>query len=84
MGSPEPDSPGHAPNSQHGLGVGHPGRRRSGLRSRGTQLLVIRFGWVVLVIWYEVSEPSLNEKAMLIAGRRGKRSSWTFRVSTDV
>lgn len=31
-------------------------RRKSGLRSRGTQILAVRFGWVVLVIWYEVGE----------------------------
>jgi hypothetical protein len=31
-------------------------RRKSGLKSRATQILAIRFGWVVLVIWYEVGE----------------------------
>lgn len=36
--------------------VGPSKGRRSGLRSRGTQLLFLRFGWVVLVIWYEVGE----------------------------
>ena len=41
---------------QHLSVVGGPSKgRRSGLRSRGTQLLFLRFGWVVLVIWYEVS-----------------------------
>lgn len=30
--------------------------RKSGLKSRATQLLAIRFGLVVLVIWYEVGE----------------------------
>ncbi|WVN91103.1 uncharacterized protein L203_106352 [Cryptococcus depauperatus CBS 7841] len=29
-------------------------RRKSGLRSRATQVLALRFGWVVLVIWYEI------------------------------
>lgn len=31
-------------------------RRKSGLKSRATQILAIRFGWVVLVIWYEVGD----------------------------
>lgn len=31
-------------------------RRKSGLRSRATQILAIRFGLVVLVVWYEVGE----------------------------
>ncbi|WVQ93288.1 hypothetical protein IAU59_000355 [Kwoniella sp. CBS 9459] len=30
--------------------------RKSGLRARGTQLLALRFGWVVLVIWFEVGD----------------------------
>ncbi|KAL7421241.1 hypothetical protein Q5752_004126 [Cryptotrichosporon argae] len=30
--------------------------RRSGLQSRSTQLLVLRFGWVVLVIWFEIGD----------------------------
>ena len=41
------------------LGLGHPTvlrPRKSGLRSRSTQLLALRFGWVVLVVWYEVSD----------------------------
>jgi len=59
MHSPRPRSPVGTPTTatfQNGLGLGHPGRRKSGLRSRGTQLLALRFGWVVLVIWYEVGE----------------------------
>jgi hypothetical protein len=31
-------------------------RRKSGLKSRATQILAIRFGWVVLVIWYEAGD----------------------------
>ncbi|ORY24794.1 Metallo-dependent phosphatase-like protein [Naematelia encephala] len=54
MGSPRPRSPnGHpyaiGPSSLSGGLRG----RRSGLKSRSFQLLAIRFGWVVLVIWYE-------------------------------
>ncbi|EIW67142.1 hypothetical protein TREMEDRAFT_34063, partial [Tremella mesenterica DSM 1558] len=30
--------------------------RRTGLKSRSTQLLGLRFGWVVLVVWFEVGE----------------------------
>ncbi|OWZ30947.1 hypothetical protein C347_04099 [Cryptococcus neoformans AD2-60a] len=30
--------------------------RKTGLKSRATQILALRFGWVVLVIWYEVGE----------------------------
>ncbi|KAK8843394.1 hypothetical protein IAR55_007051 [Kwoniella newhampshirensis] len=51
-----------SPNSRspvlnNGLANGGPGRgRKSGLRARGTQLLALRFGWVVLVIWFEVGD----------------------------
>ncbi|WVR09143.1 hypothetical protein IAU60_006205 [Kwoniella sp. DSM 27419] len=31
-------------------------RRESGLKARGTQLLALRFGWIVLVIWFEVGD----------------------------
>ena len=37
------------------LGATGKEKRRSGLQSRATQLLALRFGWVVLVIWFEVS-----------------------------
>ncbi|WVQ75389.1 hypothetical protein IAR50_005009 [Cryptococcus sp. DSM 104548] len=30
--------------------------RQSGLKARSTQILALRFGWVVLVIWYEAGE----------------------------
>jgi hypothetical protein len=50
---PNPRSPtilynekGHAAGTARG--------RQSGLKSRATKLLAIRFGWVVLVIWFEV------------------------------
>jgi hypothetical protein len=37
----------------------HPSKgRKTGLKSRSTQLLALRFGWVVLVIWFEVGEVS--------------------------
>ena len=84
MGSPPPESPGYTPNPQHELGMGHPGRRRSGLRSRGTQLLAIRFGWVVLVIWYEVSCSRCFLEPMLIPGWRGKLFRWTRSLGTHV
>ncbi|ODN91432.1 hypothetical protein L198_05946 [Cryptococcus wingfieldii CBS 7118] len=33
-----------------------PRGRQSGLTARSTQILALRFGWVVLVIWYEAGE----------------------------
>lgn len=44
-----PQTYGAGPSSSTGKG------RKTGLKSRATQLLALRFGWVVLVIWYEVS-----------------------------
>ncbi|WVQ81462.1 hypothetical protein IAT38_003586 [Cryptococcus sp. DSM 104549] len=54
LGSPRPRSP--TPFS-NGAANAHSGSltrgRKSGLKSRSTQILALRFGWVVLVIWYE-------------------------------
>lgn len=54
-------------------------RKKSGLKSRATQILAIRFGLVVLVIWYEVGEffHSLSscrfpDAALLPKGNKGK------------
>lgn len=52
-------------DNQYGNDYGDPGpssssaaamarRRKSGLKRRTTQLMALRFGWIVLVIWYEV------------------------------
>ncbi|GMK59356.1 hypothetical protein CspeluHIS016_0703710 [Cutaneotrichosporon spelunceum] len=38
------------------IGGLQPRPRRSRLLSRSTQLLALRFGWVVIVIWYEAGE----------------------------
>ncbi|ORX39017.1 Metallo-dependent phosphatase-like protein [Kockovaella imperatae] len=58
-----PGSPRPKPLGSYGapIGLGHPpihrgGGRRSGLKSRATQLLALRFGWVVLVVWFEIGE----------------------------
>ncbi|KIY56716.1 hypothetical protein I307_03820 [Cryptococcus deuterogattii 99/473] len=44
LGSPRAHSPA-TPSNLRG--------RKTGLKSRATQILALRFGWVVLVIWYE-------------------------------
>lgn len=69
-GGPGPSSRSHSPHHAyphdrpfdhrhgHASGVGAaagPSRKRkSGLKTRTTQLMALRFGWIVLVIWYEV------------------------------
>ncbi|WWC64130.1 uncharacterized protein I303_106738 [Kwoniella dejecticola CBS 10117] len=55
LDSPRLRSPSLGPPNEKGLPTGN-GKRRSGLKSRGTQLLALRFGWVVLVIWFEVGD----------------------------
>ncbi|KLT38681.1 Metallo-dependent phosphatase [Cutaneotrichosporon oleaginosum] len=45
----------YAPRSPN-IGGLQPRPRRSRLLSRTTQLLALRFGWVVVVIWYEAGE----------------------------
>lgn len=85
MHSPRPRSPVATPSTatfQNGLGHGQPGRRKSGLRSRGTQLLALRFGWVVLVIWYEVGEVSKSE-SQLKSQRLMASSSPLFPVASS-
>ncbi|BEJ14744.1 hypothetical protein CspHIS471_0405110 [Cutaneotrichosporon sp. HIS471] len=44
--------------ASHSQSIGglQPRPRRSRLLSRSTQLLALRFGWVVIVIWYEAGE----------------------------
>ncbi|WWC73194.1 uncharacterized protein I206_107160 [Kwoniella pini CBS 10737] len=54
LDSPRIRSPSLGPPNEKGL-IGN-GKRRSGLKSRGTQLLALRFGWVVLIIWFEVGD----------------------------
>ncbi|KAK4686702.1 ethanolamine phosphate phosphodiesterase, partial [Tremellales sp. Uapishka_1] len=56
--SPKLRSP---PLNAHGIANGVMGRgRKSGLRSRTTQVLALRFGWVVLIIWFEAGEVSVS------------------------
>ncbi|WWC91304.1 uncharacterized protein L201_006247 [Kwoniella dendrophila CBS 6074] len=54
LDSPKIRSPSLGSSNEKGLTSN--GGRRSGLKSRGTQLLALRFGWVVLVIWFEVGD----------------------------
>ncbi|WVW79244.1 hypothetical protein I302_101210 [Kwoniella bestiolae CBS 10118] len=54
LDSPRIRSPSLGPPNEKGLTPN--GKRRSGLKSRGTQLLALRFGWIVLVIWFEVGD----------------------------
>ncbi|KAK6904396.1 hypothetical protein L486_08017 [Kwoniella mangroviensis CBS 10435] len=54
LDSPRLRSPSLGPPNEKGITPS--GKRRSGLRSRGTQLLALKFGWVVLVIWFEVGD----------------------------
>ncbi|WWD21088.1 hypothetical protein CI109_105569 [Kwoniella shandongensis] len=54
-------SPRRSPILSNGIANGQPNGgglrgRKSGLKARGTQLLALRFGWVVLVIWFEVGD----------------------------
>ncbi|WRT68958.1 uncharacterized protein IL334_005940 [Kwoniella shivajii] len=54
LDSPRMPSPSIGEYSEKGLLSN--GKRRSGLKARATQLLALRFGWVVLVIWFEVGD----------------------------
>lgn len=89
LDSPRPRSPNPSsyndkyPHSHASSSTSGSLRRKSGLRSRTTQILAVRFGWVVLVIWYEVGEffHSLStcrfpDNALLPpGGRKGKGKS---------
>lgn len=67
LGSPRAHSPA-TPSNLRG--------RKTGLKSRATQILALRFGWVVLVIWYEVSKPARTRPVELIHGAAGWRSEY--------
>lgn len=67
LGSPGAHSPATPSN---------PRGRKTGLKSRATQILALRFGWVVLVIWYEVSKPASTRPVELTHRAAGWRSEY--------